>query len=80
MLFRSDRVDAGPKGAVIGFYKDNPPDVAGLMRWIQERGGAIKLRPDQKLVAVRAWDDLRQRVKGARSLMKELSDLALRKR
>lgn len=71
-----DRVEAGPKGAVIGFYKDNPPDVMALMKWMQEKGGALKLRPDQKLVAIRAWDDVTQRVKGARSLMADLAKLA----
>lgn len=70
-----DRVDAGPKGAVIGFYKDSPPDVAALMRWMQEKGGALKLRPDQKLVAIRHWHSAAQRVKGVQSLMKELAAL-----
>ena len=71
-----DRVEAGPKGAVIGFHKDSPPNVPALMRWMQERGGALKMRPDQKLVAIRQWDEVAQRVKGVRSLMKELSTLA----
>jgi transcription-repair coupling factor (superfamily II helicase) len=70
-----DRVEAGPKGAVIGFRKDSPPNIPGLMRWIATRGGALKMRPDQKLVAIRQWDDVPQRVKGVRSLMKELSVL-----
>lgn len=71
-----DRVDAGPKGAVFGFYKDTPPDVARLMQWIQQKGGTIKLRPDQKLVAIRHWDKTDQRVKGTQSLMRELAALA----
>ena len=70
-----DRVEAGPKGAVVGFRKDTPPNVGALMKWIAERGGAIKLRPDQKLVAIRPWDDIVQRVKGARLLMSELAKL-----
>ncbi len=71
-----DRVEAGPKGAVMGFYKDTPPNVPALMGWMQEKGGALKLRPDQKLVAIRQWDVVPQRVKGVRSLMKELAGLA----
>ncbi|MBU0859488.1 MAG: transcription-repair coupling factor, partial [Alphaproteobacteria bacterium] len=72
-----DRVEAGPKGGVIGFRKDVPPNVPALMKWMQDKGGmAIKLRADQKLVAIRAWDDIAQRVKGARSLMAELAALA----
>lgn len=70
-----DRVEAGPKGAVIGFHKDAPPDIGALMGWLQSKGGGVKLRPDQKLVAMRPWDNLPQRVKGVRSLMGELAGL-----
>ena len=69
-------VEAGPKGAVIGFYKDSPPNVTGLMKWVQEKRGGIKLRPDQKLVVVRGWDGPAERAKGVRSLIKELAALA----
>jgi transcription-repair coupling factor (superfamily II helicase) len=69
------KVEAGPKGAVIEFYKNSPPDVAGLMKWMQEKGGALKLRPDQKLVAIRHWDSASARVKGVQNLMKELSQI-----
>jgi len=70
-----DRVDAGPKGAVIGFYKDTPPNVPGLMRWMQEKAGAVKLRPDQKLSLIRQWDKPQYRVTGVMSLMRELAKL-----
>ena len=70
-------VEAGPKGAVIGFHKDSPPDVAALMKWIMQKGGAVKLRPDQKLVVMRQWEDTAQRVKGVQSLMRDLAGLML---
>ncbi|MCB1531555.1 MAG: transcription-repair coupling factor [Alphaproteobacteria bacterium] len=68
-------VEAGPKGAVIGFHKDSPPNVQGLMEWMSTKAGAIKLRPDQKLVAIRNWETPAQRVKGVQILMKELASL-----
>ncbi len=68
-------IEAGPKGAVIAFHNDSPPDVAGLMNWMTSKGGAIKLRPDQKLVAIRHWDTPAQRVKGVRGLMVDLVEL-----
>ena len=71
-----DRLDAGPKGVVIGFYKDNPPNVPGLMKWMQEKGGSVKLRPDQKLFTPRQWMSTQQRVKGVEALVKELSSLS----
>ena len=69
------KVDAGPKGAVIAFHNNMPLNVEALMRWMQEQRGSVKLRPDQKLVSVRQWDSPAQRVKGVRSLMKELVEL-----
>lgn len=68
-------VDAGPKGAVIGFHNNTPPNVEGLMNWITSKGGVVKLRPDQKLVAIRHWETQDQRVKGARALMMDLAAL-----
>lgn len=70
-----DRVDAGPKGLVIGFHKDSPPDLEGLMRWMNEKGGAVKLRHDHKLVVIRQYENAAQRVKGAKSVLKQLSSL-----
>ncbi|MCI5060497.1 MAG: transcription-repair coupling factor [Alphaproteobacteria bacterium] len=67
-------VEAGPKGAVIGFHNNTPPDVNKLMSWIASKKGSIKIRPnDQKLVAVRHWEELPARVKGVESLVKELA-------
>ena len=71
-----DKVEAGPKGAVLGFYKDTPPNLQGLVSWMAEKGGGIKLRPDQKIVAIRQWDKMEHRVKGVRSLVKELAALS----
>ena len=68
-------VEGGPKGAVIAFHNNVPPNVEGLMHWMTSKGGALKLRPDQKLVAIRHWDTPSKRVKGVRSLMKELAGL-----
>jgi len=71
-----DKVEAGPKGAVIGFYKDSPPKIGNLMHWIQEARGTVKLRADQKLVVLKAWDSVAQRVRGVQAVMKQLADLS----
>ncbi len=71
-----EKVEAGPKGAVVAFRKDAPPNIPGLMGWIQEARGTVKLRPDQKLVTVKAWDTVPARVRGVQILMKQLADLA----
>ena len=69
-----DKVEAGPKGAVIGFYKGAPPNVEKVMGWIASKKGSVKIRPnDQKIVAVRHWETTAERVKGVQQLMKDLA-------
>lgn len=71
-----EKVEAGPKGAVIGFHKDSPPNLPALLQWLTNARGTVKLRADQKLVAIRAWDTVADRVRGVQQLMKQLADLA----
>jgi len=71
-----DKVDAGPKGAVVSFYKDRFAQPEGLVQYISRQAGRIKLRPDHKLVYQRAWHDPAARVRGVRQLMDELAKLA----
>jgi len=51
-----EKLDAGPKGMVIAFRKNDFPNPAGLIQWIGTKGGLVKLRPDQKLVVARDMD------------------------
>ena len=67
-----DRVDAGPKGAVIGFYKDAPVDPDKVMAWITSQKGTVKPRPDQRLSVIRNWETPKQRVKGVWNLVKTM--------
>lgn len=71
-----EKVDAGPKGAVFTFHKDQFPQPEKLIVWIQKQAGTIKARPDNKLVAMRAWDDDAQRIAGVKKLLAELAALA----
>lgn len=68
-------VEAGPKGAVIGFHKDSPPNIQGLMGWMAEKRGLVKLRPDQKIVITGHWEEAERRVRQVRGFMKELASL-----
>ena len=66
-------VDEGPKGAVIGFHNNTPPDPMKVMNWIDSKKGSVKIRPkDQRIVAVRHWETPDDRVKGIQSLLKSL--------
>ncbi len=71
-----EKVDAGPKGAVVSFFEDRFAKPEALVHFIGRQAGMVKLRPDHKLVFRRDWDDPRTRVSGVRKLMDELASLA----
>ena len=71
-----DKVDAGPKGALISFRKDRFAKPGHLVDWITRQGGTAKVRPDQKLVLMRVWDDATQRLEGVKKTLTELARLA----
>jgi transcription-repair coupling factor (superfamily II helicase) len=70
-----EKVDAGPKGVVLGFRRNQFANPGGLITWIQAQKGLVKLRPDQKLALLREMD-LGQRVKAAKDLLRALARLA----
>lgn len=69
-------VEAGPKGAVITFYNDQPPNPGAIVDYVSQKAGTVKLRPDQKLAYIRNWSSRDQRVNGTRQILSELVDLA----
>jgi len=71
------KLDVGGKGAVIGFYQDRFARPDRLVAWIGNQTGTVKVRPDQKLVILRAWDEPTRRVEGLTALLKELAALCV---
>ena len=71
-----DRVEAGPKGAVLAFHDNRFANPAGLVAFLQEHAGTAKLRPDQRLVIMRDWEETRTRLRGINALLKQLADIA----
>jgi len=69
-------LEAGPKGAVIGFRGNSFADPAGLVGFINAHAGRTKLQADHKLVYKAEWDGVEDRLKGARALARELAELA----
>ena len=69
-------MDAGPKGAVITFRKNQFANPAALVTFITREAGRVKLRPDHKLVLSRAWDEPAARLDGVTVLVKTLASLA----
>jgi len=71
-----DKIDSGPKGAVVSFRNNEFPNPAGLIEYITDQVGTVKLRPDHKLVIKRAWNGGMDRLKGVTTLARTLADIA----
>ena len=71
-----DKVDAGPKGAVISFRNNEFANPAGLVAFISDQVGTAKLRPDHKLVFMRGWESPKERLQGVRLLMRDIAKVA----
>jgi len=71
-----EKIDAGPKGAVIAFRANKFAKPEKLVRFIKEQAGMVKVRPDQRLVYRRDWRDERARLRGVNQLVKSVAALA----
>jgi transcription-repair coupling factor (superfamily II helicase) len=70
------KIDVGPRGALVAFHDDRPPNIPGLLAYVERLGGIAKLRPDSKFVLTRAWGDPKARLNGALQLAKGLAKAA----
>ncbi len=70
------QVDAGPKGAVVAFRNKTFANPQGLVKFMHDKGAAVKLQPDHKLVFKADWEDGVERLKGTRALVRELALIA----
>jgi transcription-repair coupling factor (superfamily II helicase) len=71
-----EKVDAGPKGAVIQLRNNEFANPAGLVRYIGEQGAQAKIRPDQRIVLIRDWERPLDRLKGVASILTRLVRIA----
>jgi transcription-repair coupling factor (superfamily II helicase) len=71
-----EKLEAGPKGAVISLRDNRFANPAGLVELIQRHAGTLKLRPDQKIVYLRDWYDAKTRLTGAAKLAQALAKIA----
>ena len=71
-----ERLDAGPKGAVITFRNNTFANPPGLVDFIGRQAGTAKLKPDHKLVLVRGWSAPKERLPGLKAVMDQLTEIA----
>jgi transcription-repair coupling factor (superfamily II helicase) len=71
-----EKVEAGAKGAVVAFRNNTFANPEGLVRYLTANAGAVRLRPDQRLVFAREWGMPALRLKGVQEVLGELSRIA----
>lgn len=71
-----EKVDAGPKGAVVSFRNDGFANPVGLIGFMQQQLNTLKLRPDQKQVIMRPWENHEKRLIGVTKFMAKLAQIA----
>jgi len=71
-----EKVEAGPKGAVLSFRENRFANPLGLVEFLQAQAGTAKLRTDQRLLVMRAWENPKDRLLGVRHLLEKLAEIA----
>lgn len=71
-----EKVDAGPKGAVISFRDNSFAHPEKLVYFIRQHGQAAKVRPDMKVVFLQEWDTPDERIEGTTTILRDLANLA----
>jgi transcription-repair coupling factor (superfamily II helicase) len=71
-----EKVDAGPKGAVISFRDNKFAQPDRLVYFIRQHGQAAKVRPDMKVVFLQDWETPEERLQGTTEIMRQLANLA----
>ncbi len=72
-----EKVEAGPKGAVVTLRHNEFPNPVGLVQMVSDPGMAVRLKPDQKLVFSRDWPNAASRLKGTAAILNRMAKLAV---
>ena len=73
-----EKVDAGPKGAVLSFRDNTFAEPEALVAFIREQGPAARVRPDMKVVFFDEWERPEERLKATAEILRRLAALAER--
>jgi len=71
-----EKIDAGPKGAVISFRDNSFAQPDRLVAFIRQHGQAAKVRPDMKVVFLQTWKTPEERLMGTTEILRQLANLA----
>jgi len=71
-----EKIDIGPKGAVLTLRDNSFPNPVGLVGLIQKNQAFWKIRPDQKIVVKGEWPTPEERLKVAERITADLARVA----
>ncbi|WP_208440998.1 transcription-repair coupling factor [Bartonella raoultii] len=71
-----EKLDTGPKGAVIQFRNNYFANSVALVQWVGKQGSMAKIRPDQTIALIRDWSTVDERLVGAATIMTQLVEMA----
>jgi transcription-repair coupling factor (superfamily II helicase) len=71
-----EKIETGPKGAVISFRDNTFANPEGLIAFIGKQGQAARVRPDMKVVLFYDWEKPSQRLHGTTAVLRNLVRIA----
>ena len=71
-----EKIETGPKGAVISFRDSTFANPEGLITFISKQGDAARVRPDMKVVLFYDWEKPMQRLHGTTAVLRNLVRIA----
>ena len=74
-----EKLEAGPKGITLSFRDNIFANPQGLVRYVTEQGPDAKVRPDQRVVFIRDFEDPAARLEGTRTILRTLAAIATKK-
>jgi len=66
------KIEAGPKGILVTFFENNCPYIEVLLDFMGLHANTIRLRPDHKMVILKAWRTPQEQLQGLTHLLREL--------
>src|SRR6202158_1377766 len=73
-----ERIEVGPKGAVLAFRENIFANPEGLIAYINKHPEGARVRPDMKVVFFDEWETAPERLKGATGILRTLVGIAER--
>lgn len=71
-----EKIDTGPKGAVITFRNNSFAKPEKLIEFISKNSHSTKIRSDHKLVLMESWEDAAKRMRGVNKMLKDIVTMA----